>query len=763
VAAKLILDIITDTSKAVTGLKQLSGATDKAAASSEKTNTKWKTMAGTAAKVAGAAALGGVVAVFKTGVQEQSDFLAGQAQLEAGLKSTHNAAHTSVKSMEDLASSVQDYSGQTDDSIVASEKLLLTFTNVRNEAGKNNDIFNQATKITADMAARMGGDASKYAVQLGKALNDPVKGLTSLTRIGVSFNAGQQKTIKNLAATGHTMEAQKIIMAELRKEFGGSAEAAGKTLPGQMARAKRSFEDLSQSLVSTFMPVLATGAKALSAIMKFMSPGLVIAFAAAIGVLAVAFKVWQFWTVTLTAANRAFAASLLTNPIFLVIAALVVLGTALFIAYKKSATFRKIVQAAFRGVAAAGRFIADAFMAVVHFLQRWWPLVLAVLLPFIGIPLLIWKNFRKIKDFVRKAFDAVVSFIKKLPARFLAAGKKLWDWILDYYKLQWRLVVAAVTASIAFVKKIPGWFASAGKKIWDWIVALWKVQWAIVKTLVSAAVDFVKKIPGKFATAAKAVWSWLVDKFKAAWDNVKTAVGNAVDWIGRLPAKFASSAKAVWGWLVDKFKTAWTNVKTAVTGAVSWIGGLGGKLKKAAGALWGWLGDKLDSAWSSVKTKFGDIVSFVAGLPGKIARNAKGMWDGITGAFKSAMNAIIRGWNSLQFKIPGFTIPIPFAPDFHFGGFTLGVPDIPLLATGGYVNRATLAVVGDRGGEFVAPEPMLRQLIRDELGGAGIHITVNGALDPDAVARQLESILARRHARIAGPVRRGATTIGVVA
>jgi hypothetical protein len=53
-------------------------------------------------------------------------------------------------------------------------------------AGKNNDVFTQTTKIAADMAARMGGDASGAAIQLGKALNDPVKGITALTRVGVS-------------------------------------------------------------------------------------------------------------------------------------------------------------------------------------------------------------------------------------------------------------------------------------------------------------------------------------------------------------------------------------------------------------------------------------------------------------------------------------------------------------------------------------------------------------------------------------------------
>src|SRR5258708_1908746 len=61
--------------------------------------------------------------------------------------------------------------------------------------------------------------------QLVKALNDPIHGVTSLMRVGVTFTAQQKEQIKTLVDTGHTMDAQKVILAELTKEFGGSAAA----------------------------------------------------------------------------------------------------------------------------------------------------------------------------------------------------------------------------------------------------------------------------------------------------------------------------------------------------------------------------------------------------------------------------------------------------------------------------------------------------------------------------------------------------------
>jgi hypothetical protein len=155
-----------------------SGEFEKAASSADKLkkqlNEADKSLGGFAAKAAGAiGGLAAVGAVFRTGLTETKDYQAGLAQLQAGLKSTGDASGMTAQGMEKLATKIQGYSGQTDDSIVKSESLLLTFRNIHDQTGKNNDIFSQATKLTADMAARFGGEASDNAVKLGKALNDP--------------------------------------------------------------------------------------------------------------------------------------------------------------------------------------------------------------------------------------------------------------------------------------------------------------------------------------------------------------------------------------------------------------------------------------------------------------------------------------------------------------------------------------------------------------------------------------------------------------
>lgn len=152
------------------------------------------------------------------------------------VKSTGGAAKITAGQIGDLATAISNKTGADDEDVQSGENLLATFTNVRNEVGKNNDIFSRASQAAVDMASAMNNgvvDANglKAAnIQLGKALNDPVKGVTALSKVGVSFTADQKKQIKTLVDSGKTLEAQKIILGEVGKEFGGAAAAASDPL-----------------------------------------------------------------------------------------------------------------------------------------------------------------------------------------------------------------------------------------------------------------------------------------------------------------------------------------------------------------------------------------------------------------------------------------------------------------------------------------------------------------------------------------------------
>ena len=149
---------------------------------------------------------------------------------EAVVKSTGGAAKISAEQVGSLAEAISNKTAVDDEAIQSGANLLLTFTKVRNETGKGNDIFNQAVEAANNMSAALGTDMKGASLQLGKALNDPIKGVTALGRAGVSFTKQQKEQIKTLVESGDTLGAQKIILGEMQKQFVGAAEAAADPL-----------------------------------------------------------------------------------------------------------------------------------------------------------------------------------------------------------------------------------------------------------------------------------------------------------------------------------------------------------------------------------------------------------------------------------------------------------------------------------------------------------------------------------------------------
>lgn len=205
------------------------------------------------AGVAGAA----LVSSFKDAVTAAESYATVQRKTAAVIKSTGNAARISVKGVAALAGSIEAATGVDEELIISAQNVLATFTQVRNGIGKGNKVFDRATQAAVDMSAALGGDLQGATVQLGKALNDPIKGITALSRSGVSFTKQQKDQIKALVESGKTLQAQKLILAEVEKEFGGAAAAAGgQGFTGALNRAKDAFGDLTRDLAARVLPSL---------------------------------------------------------------------------------------------------------------------------------------------------------------------------------------------------------------------------------------------------------------------------------------------------------------------------------------------------------------------------------------------------------------------------------------------------------------------------------------------------------------------------
>jgi len=213
----------------------------------KKVEKETKTLSSSLGSIAAASSVGfGVLtAAIGASVLAYRDQVKVEKQTEAVLRSTGGAAGVTAEQVYALASALQKVTNFGDETIVAAEDMLLTFTNIKK------DVFPQVTALALDMATAMGTDATSAAQSLGKALNSPIQGMNLLRRSGVVFTEEQKKTIETLVQTGQVAEAQAILIEKLSAKYGGSAKAAA----DPFIQLKEVMGDVVQAIGSVFNPL----------------------------------------------------------------------------------------------------------------------------------------------------------------------------------------------------------------------------------------------------------------------------------------------------------------------------------------------------------------------------------------------------------------------------------------------------------------------------------------------------------------------------
>lgn len=182
--------------------------------------------------------------------------------LDATLAATGNAAGLTSKEIQGLASDLQSVTNYGDEATIAAAAMLATFKEIKG------DQFKQATALAQDMSAVLQVDLKSSIIQVGKALNDPTKGITALSRAGVSFTEQQKEQIKVLQESGDLLGAQKVILKELEGEFGGAAKAQADPL----IQAKNAAGDYAETIGAILKPAIDDGAKAAIRFLQAIMP-----------------------------------------------------------------------------------------------------------------------------------------------------------------------------------------------------------------------------------------------------------------------------------------------------------------------------------------------------------------------------------------------------------------------------------------------------------------------------------------------------------
>jgi len=192
----------------------------------------------------------GLINGFRSVVESTKQQALVEAQLNAVLKSTAGVAGLTAKELTNMASALQKQTRFGDEAIIKAQSLMLTFTKV----GK--DVFPDAIETVLNMSEAMGQDLQQGVIQVGKALNDPILGVTALRRVGVQLSKQQEQQVKDFVAVGDVASAQKIILGELETQFGGVAKAAGETLGGALDNMNNAVGDAQEALGEQLAPVI---------------------------------------------------------------------------------------------------------------------------------------------------------------------------------------------------------------------------------------------------------------------------------------------------------------------------------------------------------------------------------------------------------------------------------------------------------------------------------------------------------------------------
>lgn len=197
-----------------------------------------RSMTGLKNAITGAFAILGAGALVRGIVRATSEAEKSFALLSNAVEASGGAAGYSATQLSAMAEELQKVSTYSDEAIQDAEGLLLRFQSIQ---GVN---FDRALQSTLDLATALGKDLSSSAILVGKALEDPVKGMGALAKAGVVLSDEQQKLIKSLAETGKQSEAQALLLTELEQRYKGAAAAARNNFGGALEGLKNDIDNL---------------------------------------------------------------------------------------------------------------------------------------------------------------------------------------------------------------------------------------------------------------------------------------------------------------------------------------------------------------------------------------------------------------------------------------------------------------------------------------------------------------------------------------
>jgi hypothetical protein len=537
-----------------------------------------------------------------------------------------------------MASALQKTTKFSDDQIIAGDNLLLTFTKI----GK--DIFPAATETMLNMSQALGQDVKSSAIQLGKALQDPISGVTALRRVGVMLTDEQETLIKSLVETGDAAGAQKLILKELETEFGGAAKAAGTTFAGKLEILKNQFGEVKESIGGALMPILSNMLTWFSDKMPAIQEFVTNAFAT------IKKTVEPLAAVILPMVRNAFNA--IGNAVKFVSDNFNILGPILagvvagMIAYKVATIGTTIAQEAMNlitiaqalstgglaaaqtamtattGAATAAQWLLNAAMDANPI-----GLVVLAIAALVAIGLLLYKNWDTISAFLLKTWNSIKETAVSVWKAISDTAINIWNGIVTFFTVT---IPQKFNELVTFFSELPG-------KIGAFLIDLFTVKipyyigygigWMVTKIGdgIASIIQFFKDLPGNIATwlavAFENIKAWGSDMWAKAKEIGQNIVNGVIDFVKNLPSRiatwFTNMIQKIKDFVTDAKDAAGDLGKAIVDGVIDYVTALPKKIFEFFQEIIDSIGDFVSDVWDKL-TGVADAASagYKAGVAG---------------------------------------------------------------------------------------------------------------------------------------------------
>lgn len=328
--------------KALKEFKQLETAGEKAQFAIKKAAIPAAAALGALAVAGGAAA--------KAAMEDQKS----AAELARTLKISTRATDAQVNAMEDMIGEMTLASG------VADTDLRDSLARLARGMGSS-ELATENLQLAMDISAATGKDLATVSDALAKAYNGQTTALSKL-----------DPSMRGLVKEGANFQELGKIMAET---FGGAATEAANTAEGRFKRMNVAIGEAQESIGAALIPIIEKLLPYLEDASKWISENtdlivkLGVAFgaiAAAVVITNTALKAWTIITKAATVAQAAFNLAMSANPVVLATAAIVAIGAAVVLAYKKFEPFRDIIDSIGRALKAAFTGTVDAIKTAVN-------------------------------------------------------------------------------------------------------------------------------------------------------------------------------------------------------------------------------------------------------------------------------------------------------------------------------------------------------------------------------------------------------------